>query len=72
MGPLGPRPLDLTAGTVDGAKEAIHLLKRLRRERNNTTRRALLTAVEELVREIRAHEDKLAAHGYRLRPPGEE
>lgn len=66
------RIVGLTAGTVGGSKEAIHLLKRLRRERKNATRRALLTAVEELVTGIRRHEDELAGNGYRLPPPPQE
>lgn len=71
MGPLGRYPLNLTAGTVEPAAEAVRLLKALRRERNNVVRRALLTAVEELVAGIRKHEDAVAAAGHRIPPPPE-
>lgn len=72
MGPLGMYRRGLTVGTTEPAAEAIRLLKRVRRERNNAVRRALLTAVEELVAGIRSHEDGMAASGYSLPPPPDE
>lgn len=57
----------LTLGTIGPVNEVLRLMNKIKYEKHAVTRRALVSAVADLVNDIRKHEDQMEANNYRVR-----